>query len=156
LKDYISSCTLLLLGGLNFWPEDAIIIMYEIKADGSIVFKNKNKEYIFEKQNYETHCKRHPRIKTEKGLKEVDETICSPECITWGPKIKCKENFYRTYEYKMSGNKRTVRYWKVIIFKDQDGKNTIATAFDDWSFDFYILHYLEKNNIIWKDSSSSI
>jgi len=121
--------------------------MYQKIPEGSIEFTdNKDTKYLFKKQNYLDHCKKRTHLKDPRCLKEIDDTICTPDCITRGPTPKTKQNYYKIFQFIAQRKGRTVRYWKIPMYRDPKLVNTwiIATAFDTWGFDFQIIHPLEK------------
>lgn len=124
-------------------------------TDGSIDFQVNGIVYRFEKSNYEDHYRKHPKVKDEKCLQEIESAIRDPDVKTQGPKTSSQFNFYKVMSYSESkGGPRYVRYWKVVVFYNNKNFARIATCFDSSAPNFYVVNNLEK--ILWKKPNSQI
>lgn len=109
--------------------------------------------YRFEGRNYNNHLLKHSKIGHDKFLKEIEDAISNPDCITEGPKLR-QNNFYRTIYYQDIPKARHITYWKVVVFYKNKKFAEIATAFDSTSVNYNVINKLEK--VIWTKPNSKI
>ncbi|OGD30904.1 hypothetical protein A2833_03160 [Candidatus Azambacteria bacterium RIFCSPHIGHO2_01_FULL_44_55] len=126
-----------------------------VNADGSIDFLRGKQTYRFEKQNYDRHAKKRPKILHQKFLNEIETTITDPDCITVGSQLN-KENFYRVVYFDDIRGTRFLTFWKIPVFYHNKNFAVIATAIEKNAPNFYAINPLENRKVPWRKTNSQI
>ena len=121
---------------------------YDELIQKSKIMKEDDSVYIFpcfrytsvfyRKGNYQRHAPYHQEISGPNGLRDIEEALINPDCITeyaeknkLGVAVKKTEVFYRKIaKRKTFQGKPVLDHWKVIIVWNEHQKQwEVATAF---------------------------
>ncbi|MDP3696872.1 MAG: hypothetical protein Q8R55_02460 [Candidatus Taylorbacteria bacterium] len=121
--------------------------------DGNFVFRTQNETFLFTRESYNRHCKKHPRLNFDKYLEGVDVALVDPDHITIDP-ADGQKTFYKVINIINPRFDTYVEVWKIPTFKKGKSFNIIATAFTFWALSWQVIHSLEKT--LWKKEGSLI
>jgi len=125
--------------------------------DGNLVFKavfkEQNETFLFTKENYDKHCKKHSRLKFDKYLEEIEKALMDPDRVTKGPN-EGKRTFYKVVKIINPKFNTYVEVWQVPTFNKGKLFNIISTAYTFWSPSWRVIHHLEEK--IWEKENSLI
>jgi len=130
----------------------------ETQPDGSFRFHEEGKPiFIFNKKNYDSHCSKHPLLKEDWFLNEVEKTMLYPDVITQGllKKIRIYYRVRKSHNAKYNIWVNIVRV-PVVFHHNKEGKTIcfIKSVHDRWGFSDQIIHPIEKR--IWENPKSLI
>ena len=116
-----------------------------VQGDGSLKFTGKDeKVFIFERKNYDEHCIKHPSLKLEYYLEDMQRVLATPHCITEGPQ-KGRNTYYGVLR---NIGITQLHVLKIPVFAHQK-VYFVASAYDFWTSPTNVIHYLEK--VVWKE-----
>jgi len=130
----------------------------EIQPNGSLRFCKEGKPiFIFHKKSYDFHCSKHPLLKEEWFLNEVEKTLFYPDVITQGllKKIRIYYRVIKSHNAKYNIWVNTARI-PVVFRHNKKGEIIcfIKSVHNRWGFSNQIIHPIEKR--IWENSKSLI
>jgi len=130
----------------------------EIQSNGSLCFHRKGKPiFIFIKNNYDSHCSKHPLLKEGWFLDEVEKTLFFPDVRTEGlsEKIEIYYKVRKSHNIKYNIWVNVIKI-PVIVHKNKKGRIIcfIKSVHDRWGFTDQIIHPKEKR--IWESPASLI
>ena len=121
------------------------------QEDGSIFYKTKAGNFIFEANNYLRHCQKREILKSEWFLNKIEETFNDPDIVTKNINNKREKIYYRVYKKISSQELCVIKVPTVKI----NPISQIKTAIDFLGAPWVVVN-IRVEEIIWKKQNSLI